>query len=120
MKRGISLALLILMMMICNSALGQTTQGRILGNVTDQTGAVISAAKITITNTETGISRETTSATSGDYLVSALQPGLYRITVEAPAFKKAERTGIRVEVAKDVRLDMQLQPGAVTESVTIT
>jgi hypothetical protein len=119
MKQRFSLALLILML-VCNFASGQTTQGRILGNITDQSGAVINGARITITNTETGISRDTTSSTSGDYLASALQPGVYQITVEAPAFKKSERTGIRVEVAKDVRLDVQLQPGAVTESVTIS
>src|SRR4051794_6160850 len=118
MKLRISIALFILS--VCSIALAQTTQGRILGNISDQSGAVISAAKIKITNTETGISRETISSDSGDYLVSALQPGLYQISVEAAAFKKTERTGVRVEVAKDVRLDIQLQPGAVTESVTIT
>src|SRR5437899_1251629 len=114
--------LLIVVLVLSFSTLlaAQTYEGRILGNVTDQTGAVVPSAKVTITNTGTGLTRTLSTSTSGDYVAPALPPGLYNVSVEAPNFKKSERTGVRLEVAKDARIDVQLQPGAVSESVTIT
>ncbi|MCU1309349.1 MAG: hypothetical protein JWO20_474 [Candidatus Angelobacter sp.] len=101
-------------------AFAQTYEGRILGSVTDQTGAAVSSAKVTITNIATGLTRTLTTSASGDYAAPALKPGVYSVTAEAPNFKKSERTGVRLEVAKDARIDFQLQPGAVSESVTVT
>jgi hypothetical protein len=98
----------------------QTYQGRILGSVTDQTGAVVSGAKVTITNTATGVSRSLTSGGSGEYVAPNLEPGPYAITVEAPSFKKAQRTGLTLEVAKDIRADFQLMAGSIGEVVTIS
>jgi hypothetical protein len=115
-----TLIVLLLLVLFSFGSVAQTYQGRILGNVTDQSGAVVSSAKITITNTETGITRQLVSSEGGDYVAPALQPGLYSITIEAANFKRAERTGIRIEVAKDVRIDIQLQTGTVSESVTVT
>src|SRR5437879_5069871 len=83
--------------------IAQTYEGRILGSVTDQSGAVVSGAKVTITNTGTGLTRSLTTATTGDYAAPALPPGLYNVVVEAPNFKRFQRTGVRLEVAKDAR-----------------
>ncbi|MFY9609996.1 MAG: carboxypeptidase regulatory-like domain-containing protein [Blastocatellia bacterium] len=98
----------------------QTYQGRILGSVTDEQGAAVRSAKVVITNVETGVSRTVESNDSGDYVAPNLAPGLYTVIAEATGFKKVERTQVRVEVAKDVRIDIALVAGNITESVTIT
>ena len=94
---------------------GQTYQGRILGLVADSSGAVVTGAKVTITNTATGISRSLTTTAAGDYNAPNLEPGPYVVTVEAPGFKKIQRTDLQLEVAKDIRVDFTLNPGAITE-----
>ena len=98
----------------------QSNNGRILGTVTDQTGAVLPNAKVTIADTERGISRTLTTNEVGEYVAPNLQPGLYRITGEAANFKKVERPAIRLEVAKDIRIDLQLTAGNASEVVTVT
>lgn len=98
----------------------QTYQGRILGSVTDEQGAAVRSAKVVITNVETGASRTVESNDSGDYVAPNLAPGLYSVVVEASGFKKAEMTQVRVEVAADVRIDVALVAGNISESVTIS
>ena len=100
--------------------LAQTYQGRILGSVTDQTGAVVSGAKVTITNPATGVARTLTTGAAGEYVAPNLEPGPYAITVEASSFKKAQRTGLTLEVAKDIRADFQLIAGSIGEVVTVS
>src|SRR5258706_1727106 len=114
---GIVLASLVLW-----STLGitQSNNGRILGTVTDQTGAVLPGARVTIADTERGISRTLTTSEVGEYVAPSLQPGLYKITGEAATFKKVERPAIRLEVAKDLRIDLQLTTGSTSEVVTVT
>src|SRR5262249_56255122 len=90
----------------------QTYQGRILGSVADQSGAAVRGAKVTITNVGTGVSRNLETNEAGDYVASNLPPGLYKITVEAVGFKKVERPEVRLEVAKDDRIDVALQTAA--------
>src|ERR1035438_9677567 len=99
---------------------GQTYQGRILGLVADSSGAVVTGAKVTITNTATGISRSLTTTAAGDYNAPNLEPGPYVVTVEAPGFKKIQRTDLQLEVAKDIRVDFTLNPGAITETMTVS
>jgi hypothetical protein len=102
------------------SAAAQSNEGRILGTVTDSQGRVVVGAKIAITNTGTGTTRNLESNGAGDYTAPALQPGLYTVTAEAPGFKKVEHSNIRLEVGNDVRVDFQLVPGAVSETVEVT
>ncbi len=101
------------------SALAQTTAGRILGTLTDQSGAAVNGAVITVTDTQRGTTRTTTTDDTGNYVVPDLQPGTYKIHVEAKGFKITERPSVPIEVATDVRADFTLQPGQVTEIVTI-
>jgi len=98
----------------------QTYQGRILGSVTDSSGAVVGGAKVTVTNTATGVSRNLTANGVGDYNAPNLEPGPYMVTAEAPSFKRAQRTGLQLEVAKDIRVDFRLDPGAISETVTVS
>jgi len=98
----------------------QTYQGRILGTVTDSSGGVVKGAKVSITNVETGASRNLETNEVGDYVAPNLAPGLYKVIVEATGFKKVERLGVRLEVAKDAHIDISLTPGDITQSIQIT
>ncbi|PYX48996.1 MAG: hypothetical protein DMG83_00125, partial [Acidobacteria bacterium] len=100
-------------------AFAQSQNGRILGTVTDPSGAVVVGAKVVITDSERGISQTYTSNASGDYVAPTLRPGLYTITAEAAGFKKLERPSIRVEVGQDLRIDFQLKTGSASEVVTV-
>jgi Carboxypeptidase regulatory-like domain/TonB-dependent Receptor Plug Domain len=97
----------------------QSTTGRILGTLTDQSGAAVSGATVVVTDTQRGTSRTVVTDTSGGYAVPDLQPGTYKIQVKSKGFKVEERPNVRIEVASDVRADFTLQPGQVTEIVTI-
>ena len=101
------------------SALGQSTAGRILGTLTDQSGAAVAGANVVVTDSERGTSRTVTTDESGSYAVPDLQPGTYKIHVEAKGFKGVDRPNVQIEVASDVRADFALQPGNVTEILTI-
>lgn len=100
-------------------AFAQSQNGRMLGTVTDPSGAVVVGAKVVITDSERGISQTYTSNESGDYVAPTLRPGLYTITAEAPGFKKLERPAIRLEVGQDLRIDFQLKTGSASEVVTV-
>ncbi len=100
---------------------GQTgATGAILGTVTDQTGAVVPNAKVTIINTATGVNTVTYSSSAGDFNLSALNPGTYRVTVEAAGFQRTVTSGIVLTVNQKVRADAVLKPGEVTQTVAIT
>ncbi len=101
-------------------ASGQTQEGRILGTVIDQSGGLVKGARVTITNVDTGVARTLETNEAGDYVAPSLPPGPYKLVVEATGFKKVERGGIRLEVAKDLRLDVTMQPGSVSEVVEVT
>ena len=94
--------------------------GTILGTVTDQTGAVVPNAKVTIANTATGVNSVTYSSSAGDYELPALNPGSYRVTVEAAGFQRSVTSGIVLTVNQKVRADAVLKPGEVTQTVAIT
>jgi Carboxypeptidase regulatory-like domain len=100
-------------------ALAQSTAGRILGTVTDQSGAAVAGATIVVTDTQRGTSRTLTASDAGEYVAADLQPGTYSIHVEAKGFKKVERPSVQIEVASDVRADFVLPPGQIDEVVTI-
>jgi Carboxypeptidase regulatory-like domain/TonB dependent receptor len=98
----------------------QTSQGRILGSVADQTGAVVAGAKVTITNTATGAARVLTTNSGGEYFAPNLDPGPYAIVVEGVNFEKVNRSGVRLEVARDARVDFKLVPGAVNQVINVS
>src|SRR5579863_7310027 len=102
------------------AVMAQSTAGRILGTLTDQSGAAVAGASVVVTDVQRGTSRTVTTDESGDYAVPDLQPGTYKIRAEAKGFKSVERPNILLEVATDVRADFSLQPGQVAETVTIS
>ena len=97
----------------------QTTSGRILGSITDSTGASVAGASVVVTDVQRGISRTLNTNESGDYVAADLTPGTYKIHVEARGFKSAERPNVVIEVASDVRADFALQTGQVSETVVV-
>ena len=102
------------------AAMAQTTGGRVLGTLTDQSGAAVAGATVVITDVQRGTTRTITTDESGAYTAPDLQPGNYKIHVEAKGFKSVERPNVQIEVATDVRADFALQPGQVSETVTIS
>jgi hypothetical protein len=102
------------------STIGQSTAGRVLGTITDQSGASLAGATVVVTDTQRGTSRSLTTDATGDYSVPDLIPGTYKIHVEAKGFKSVERPSVTVEVATDIRADFALQPGNVSETITVT
>lgn len=104
----------------CSLAVAQGTAGRILGNVTDQSGAAVAGASVVVTDTQRGTSRTLATDDAGAFVAPDLIPGIYKVRVEAKGFKATERPSITVEVATDVRSDFTLQPGNVSEVVTVS
>jgi hypothetical protein len=98
----------------------QNSQGTILGHVTDPTGAVVSGATVTITNTATGVAKALKTSSIGDYIFVNVIPGNYNVVVEMQGFKKSQAPGIRVEVEATVREDFALQAGGFAEEITVT
>lgn len=98
----------------------QGNAGRILGTITDQTGGVIAGAMVTVVDVDRGVTRSLTADDSGEYNAPNLLPGNYTVRAEAKGFKTFERSGIVLEVNKDLRVDCILQPGEQSQKVTVT
>jgi hypothetical protein len=108
------------LVVLATSLWAQGDRGSITGTVSDQSSAVVPAAKITLKNTENGAVSTAATTETGNYTVPGLPAGLYELTVEAAGFKKTMQSGIRVQVAQTARVDVTMQLGATTESVTVT
>jgi Carboxypeptidase regulatory-like domain len=97
----------------------QTATSSVRGTVKDPQGNVVVGATVTLSNSSTGFSRTTTSNDAGQFSFEAISPGVYRAEVEAKNFKKASVTDIQALVSKPTDLTVQLEIGAVTETVSV-
>ena len=97
----------------------QAVRGSLLGTVTDSSGGVVPNVKVTITEVNTGLSRKMDTNASGNYMFPALDPGRYRVAAEQTGFRTAIKEGVDVLLNTTVRADLVLQPGAVTEQITV-
>ena len=102
------------------AAFGQAGTGTITGTVTDPAGAVVANAAIEVTNTGTNVPYPTVTTDTGAYTVLRLPPGPYSVTVTAPGFKKSTRSGLTVDAGQTLPLDVRLEVGAASDSVTVT
>jgi hypothetical protein len=100
-------------------ALGQTSNGTMTGVVTDPAGAVVAGANIEVRNTDTGFVYPTVSTGTGNYTVTQLPPGPYSITVKVSGFKTFTRTGLTIAAATTLPVEIGLEVGAATDSVTV-
>lgn len=98
----------------------QVTNATLTGIVLDPASAPVPAAKVRVVNEETNLERLAASNDTGNYTVTSLPPGKYRVEVEAAGFKKAIIPGIVLEVAQQARVDVHVQVGQLAESVTVT
>ena len=99
--------------------MAQSFKATILGKVTDQSGAVIPGATITVTQKATNFTQTTTTNESGEYVLPQLQPGNYSLKIEAANFKTALNNEIVLETDQSARFDVVLAAGNVQETVTI-
>jgi hypothetical protein len=109
----------LLLLALAAIASAQEFRGALTGKVTDPTGAALPGASISIKNIETNISATATANGDGSYSFPLLQPGKYQVTVTQQGFKSAQRNNIELRVADRLTLDIQLEIGSATESVTV-
>jgi hypothetical protein len=100
-------------------ASAQTATGQITGTVRDASGAVMTGVKVVVTNQQTGLTRETKTGNNGDYVVPLLPVGTYLVSAEQAGFKMALHSDVPLTVDQIQRVDMELAPGAVTETVEV-
>ena len=103
--------------MLCAQA---TRTATLVGVVTDSTGAVVVSAAVTVVNLETNFTSTGVTNETGRYYVPYLAPGSYQLTIEATGFRSYVRKGIEVRAGESPRIDVQLEVGAVAESVVVT
>jgi hypothetical protein len=108
------------LLVVCPAVFSQGSTGRILGGVTDQSGGNIAGATVTITDVQRGVPRNLVTDSDGEYSAPDLLPGTYTVRVELKGFKAFERKNILLETGKDVRVDVVLSTGSMTETITIT
>ena len=106
--------------LLAAGAYGQAVNGTLLGTVTDSTGALVASAKVTVTEANTAISHTGQTNESGNYIFPDLPPGQYDVTAELAGFRTEVRRGVALLVNTSTRVDIQLQPGNVSESIEVT
>ena len=117
---GLVLVLCLAFALCANTSFGQAVYGSIIGTVTDPQGNAVTGAKVTVTNVTKGTSEETTTNESGNFSVIHLIPDTYRVKIEGSGFKAYDVASVLVQVDTAVRVDAQLQVGAVTQTVEVT
>ena len=113
--------LAVFLMLLCSSLFGQNISGTITGTVRDSSGAVVPNASITITNTDqNAVVFHANSNPAGQYTAPFLPVGNYSVTAEASGFKKAEHTGVGLNVNQNLTLDLTLEPGSEEQTVNVS
>jgi hypothetical protein len=113
------LAVLAVVTLMATSVAAQSTTGTILGKVTDSAGLVLPGATVTVTNTETGLTRTVVTDGEGSYIISATQPGLHRVEVSLSGFRPFRQDAFRLATNQNARVDAQLSIGGLTEQVEV-
>jgi hypothetical protein len=111
--------LFIAAVLVACPACAQTGTGRVIGTITDDSGAAIVGAKVTVTNSLTNAHWETTSSSDGSFQVLELPIGSYTVTAEREGFRKAVTPAQQLEINQSLRIDVRLKVGSVAETVTV-
>jgi hypothetical protein len=114
------LCLILGVFLVCVPLFSQGNQGRITGTITDKSGGVVAGATVTVKDVQRGVTRTLTTGDSGEYNAPNLVPGTYSVRGEAKGFSAKEQQNILLEVGKEIRVDLSLQPGEVSQTITIT
>src|SRR4051794_21455192 len=119
-RLSISSVLFIAFLLLPSMVFGQAGTSTVTGTVSDPQGNVVTGASVTLTNTGTNTSRTTTSNDVGKYSFEFVQPGDYRIEVEAKNFKKSVLNDVHALVAQSTSADVKLELGQLNETVTVS
>ncbi len=112
-------ALLTLAGLSCLPLTAQDATGRIIGVVTDPSGAVVPRAKITVTNVATNVTNDTIAGDDGAYQVLQLPIGSYKVTAEAQGFRKTEISAQSLEINQSLKIDVKMVLGSTAETVQV-
>ena len=118
-RAAATLGSLVLSVCCAVPAAAQVATGTILGNVKDASGASVPGAMITATNLDTQFTRSTATDSSGQYALLLLPVGTYKVDVTLDGFKSFAQTGIMLEVGRNARVDATIEPGAISEVVSV-
>jgi carboxypeptidase family protein/TonB-dependent receptor-like protein len=107
-------------LMICAPLFSQGSQGAIQGGVFDQSGGAIAGATVTVVDVARGVARTLIADDAGQFVAVSLNPGTYTVRAEAKGFRTVEHSGVLVEVGQTIRVDLVLQPGEQSQTITVT
>jgi hypothetical protein len=107
-------------LLVLGVAYAQSDRGTITGTVVDPAGARIPNASIEAKNMNTGALFQTTTSETGNYTLAQLPVGSYQLSVSAPGFKQFVRMGLTVSVAQTLRIDISLEVGSISETITVS
>ena len=110
----------VLAMGLAATTYGQIDTGTILGTVRDQSGAVVPQAKVTLTNSGTGVSSSGQTNSEGNYAFPAIKSGTYQVIIQANGFKKYVRSGVKLSIQQSAEIDVALETGDINQSVEVT
>ena len=113
---GVGIAVLL----FCLPVLSQSSQGILEGGVFDQSGGAVAGATVTVIDVARGVMRALVTDGAGEYVATNLTPGTYTVRAEAKGFRTVEHSGVLVEVGQNIRVDLVLEPGEQTQTITVT
>lgn len=114
------ISLILFVLVTVSLAIGQTINGNVSGTVVDPQGAPVPGTVITVTNSETGLNRNTTSSDDGSFRISGLPVGIYRVRAEKSGFSPVVNEAVQVIVGNDADLRFELSIGSVEATVEVT
>jgi hypothetical protein len=121
MKRTLVwLLFLVCWLVTAHAASAQESAAELRGRVLDAQDAAVPGVSITITNQATGVYRQTVTNGDGTYFITAISPGIYSLDAELSGFKKYNRRDLRLDLGRTTTLDVRLELGALTETVSVT
>ena len=119
-KAALGLGFAIAFCLACLPLSSQTSQGTIQGGVFDQSGGAVAGATVSVIDVARGVTRALTADGAGQYVAVGLTPGTYTVRGEAKGFRNVEHSGVLLEVGQTVRVDLVVQPGEQTQTITVT
>src|SRR5215510_100594 len=120
LSRNRAAALLFLDVVLTATAWAQVQTGRIVGTIIDAQKASLANATVTVTEAATNQSVTVSANERGDFVVSSLNPGLYRVTVSSAGFQKTVINSVEVQVGQSARLDVEMKVGEVSSTIEVT
>lgn len=118
-RSALSFAIGALLALFTGTSQAQEYRGRVQGTISDASQAVIAGASVTLLNVNTGTAATRSSTETGHYLFDLVEPGVYRITVEAAGFSKFVQENISLQTRADLTVDATLKTGSIQETVTV-